>query len=522
MKEFRIHKDFVKLFHKKEQISLYGQKYRNLIYLCLIISLTYISIGFANGSLAYLRVKMTDPFINWIDIPISLFTGGGLEEIIPDIKSKSIDYNIKNISYYYQLTVQFKNIKSQRPIFISGRTINEGSPLLSNILNKKNLIIGKTNFGKNEIGLIVSQEFLNKLEYDEFPSYIYMSTSCDSTTLFCEKYYRLNVPLPIIAVVKNLPGDNLFICTEFFHKKRSSRNKPFDISVDEHEKRLLFFVEGEETKIKKFRNKLVSEIKKNKISNYYIDNEILNKNSTFKSGSTVEIIFDRNDTLFSGSLIIDFLNELGKKTWIKDYNFYRVFNFNFAGNEEFVAYHSLAIHFRELNKIRQFEEYLKTNHELKIDMSQIESKENYNFVSKLTLLISLFLITFSIISIIIFVNNVLRLHFEKIKANLGTLKAFGLNNKTITKIYIIITLKFLLLASVVSFIIALVLGNIGFIRFVLWAFDTNLETGQNYFSLVTNLNTYIAFLLIFIINSITISWTINKILSNSPGNLINE
>ena len=152
-------------------------------------------------------------------------------------------------------------------------------------------------------------------------------------------------------------------------------------------------------------------------------------------------------------------------------------------------------------------------------MSQIESKENYNFVSKLTLIISIFLICFSILSIVFFIINVLKSHIEKIRKNLGTFKAFGLSNKSLIRIYIFMALRFLFIACVIAFVTSYLLGNFGFIRMLLSLFNTALEEQQKYFDLL-NWVTYLVIPLIILINGVIVRFSLAGILSRSPGDLI--
>ena len=68
-------------------------------------------------------------------------------------------------------------------------------------------------------------------------------------------------------------------------------------------------------------------------------------------------------------------------------------------------------------------------------MGQIESRDNYNLVTNLTRILSVVLIGFSVLSISLFLSNIFKRHLEKIKMNIGTFKAFGIDNKTLQFIY---------------------------------------------------------------------------------------
>jgi hypothetical protein len=153
-------------------------------------------------------------------------------------------------------------------------------------------------------------------------------------------------------------------------------------------------------------------------------------------------------------------------------------------------------------------------------MSQIESKENYNFVSRLTIFISGFLVIFSVICIILFLSNVLKVHINKIKSNLGTFKAFGLDDLTIVRIYSILSLRFLLYAILASLTLTLIIGETGLFRLLFQISGTAVEGGIKYFDLMSDNKTYIALSAILITNLVILPWNIWRMLNKTPGDLI--
>jgi ABC-type antimicrobial peptide transport system permease subunit len=153
-------------------------------------------------------------------------------------------------------------------------------------------------------------------------------------------------------------------------------------------------------------------------------------------------------------------------------------------------------------------------------MSQIESKENYNFVSKLTIFISGFLVIFSVISIILFLSNLIKVHINKIKPNLGTFKAFGLSNPVIVRIYSILSLGFLLYAIVIALGISLLIGETGLFRFLFRVSGTVIDENSSYFDLLTDIKTYIALAAIVLVSLVVLPWNIWKMLDKTPGDLI--
>ena len=58
--------DFTKLFIKREGEVILGYKYLNLFAIILILTATFFSVGFSEGSKNYLEKKMSDPFNKWV------------------------------------------------------------------------------------------------------------------------------------------------------------------------------------------------------------------------------------------------------------------------------------------------------------------------------------------------------------------------------------------------------------------------------------------------------------------------
>jgi ABC-type antimicrobial peptide transport system permease subunit len=183
-------------------------------------------------------------------------------------------------------------------------------------------------------------------------------------------------------------------------------------------------------------------------------------------------------------------------------------------------HHGLAVNFRELGNIRAFASYMAAVNEVQIDIAQIEAKENYSFITRLTKIISLILIGFSILSICLFLSNLLKNHLEKIKMNIGTFKAFGLDSKTLHRIYMRVIFSVILGAMSLSIIASWLFGKVGGMRFLLKIFGSdNLESGESYFELFDQW-TLLSIVLILLISFLVLSVTARKILRKSPGDLI--
>ncbi len=213
--------------------------------------------------------------------------------------------------------------------------------------------------------------------------------------------------------------------------------------------------------------------------------------------------------------------EIQQAPQFENYSLTRIYNYEFnyisAYNKD--DFHLLSVYFKDLNNIREFKDYLKLEHDMEIDMSLIEAKENYNFISRLTRIISVILIAFSIFSLSLFTSNVFVRHVEKIGMNLGTFKAFGLNNTVLKKIYLLLIFALLVAAIILSLVTAWILGELGIINLVLAMLDYTLESNQDFFNLASY---WTLLFVIFILGALFafLNKMTNRQLKKTPGDLI--
>ena len=173
----------------------------------------------------------------------------------------------------------------------------------------------------------------------------------------------------------------------------------------------------------------------------------------------------------------------------------------------------LAIQFETLDSIRAFEQFADREYGIKIEMSQVNSKENFNAVSVMAGLLSWAMIVFSITCIIIFIVNMLQGYFQKVKRNLGTFKAFGISNKDLTEVYVLIMLGVigfaLVLSLSVTWLIECLLPMLGFMK----------DGEFNYLDL-WNTQTLWTTVIIVASTLFTVVIVMNRLLKQTPGDLI--
>jgi len=366
----KTHKDFISLFNKRERIALLGKNYINLWTLVLIMFVTFIAIGFANGSLAYLSKKMSDPYVNWVNINLEQAKSEHSNSIIDNCNTDSIraKYDIINVNGYNIFWLNFSDFKNKKFVQTEiGRTIELQDTLLSKIINESNRGVGFKS--ENDFGLIVTNELLEKYHYPKDAKFILHNYDYNGILLDTVR----NIPIPILAVVESLPGNAMFISLPIFYYNRMKTTSHVNPFIVDSENSLLLFVDGNRQKA----NLLSSEIKEIfKNSDYYSSYDpynIISKNMRFDDCFTIKIVFDpMPDNIYFVDSVYNYLlsnNLFGNKSGV-----IRLFDIEsrFATNMS-ADHHYIAINFKELGKIRSFADYLASTNGIQIDIAQIKA-----------------------------------------------------------------------------------------------------------------------------------------------------
>jgi hypothetical protein len=228
-----------------------------------------------------------------------------------------------------------------------------------------------------------------------------------------------------------------------------------------------------------------------------------------------DVLIDEIDALYN-----DFRNSEEVKAFmaendIEDHQFIQSY---FSNQEQLEngRYDYLSVNFNDLNRVDLFAEKFSEDAGIKIEMSKIEQMKNYNFVSKLTRIMSIILIGFSVVMINIFLSNILSTHLNNIKMNIGTFKAFGIDIK---RIYIGMMYIFVLLPLLLALIIAGVLGYLGLVYFLIDVISPFAVEKNLYFDLF-NSYTLVSVIVLAIVNYYAFSVIIDRIFKQTPGDLI--
>lgn len=448
-------RDYYCLFILRESSSVLGSRYSNLWLLTAVLTFTFFAIAFSNASLDYLSYKMDDPFINWVDIK-NEYGGGDFYGLEAALKDEDImqKYHYGSYQSDYYFTYMFYGKGDDNIQYLRCRFFQDiRTSLVESILSDGNVVNGwrikeLESVDRNTIGFIITEEAMRKLGFSKAPAFIdYQRYSPGADEygfrLYDDKFVR--VPVPVLAVVKRLPGNvDMISGTYFFQQDFNDNTYPFNLCKDEYAGNLMYFI-SDDIDPDKFRAAVsgISSSYTDACLETYLDDCYLPNAVPFMPGRFVRIECDGEDLPYEtwGAVNGSILGKYHGK------DVYRVFDYDFTDhpvtNKSFIS-----VHFDDLDRIKEFENYVKDTFKVKIEMSQIVSKENFNAVSIMGNVLSWAIIIFSIVCIVLFSVNMLVSYFHKVKKNLGTFKAFGIGTRDLTNIYAMI-MTAMVIASVV-------------------------------------------------------------------------
>ena len=507
MKMFKligIQTDFERIFFAREFHALAGKRFSGLILLFLILFTTLLALGYAVGGLQLLSARMNNPFTNWVDVIVKNEDRSKIETIKKYFEDKeAVDqFNIKNVTdHIIILDAIFVSQENGRPLELKGRTISQSDVILETILNPNdgNWISGLAFTEKNQVqfssmlGIIATRNMLLKLGY----------TNPEQQKQIFASVNGVSFLVPVEAVVKELPNyceycftpefynlyNSDYLESNFLPVERGSENKFVFITnaTDSADVMGWWNAEGKGNSIVAVDRKPVMI---NTSEHYHTYGVTLNEYPAATQLDTMFIRFQEHlDT--------------------KGFKGLRLFTPNTTASFSVLSNpHFLAFNFISLDKVDDFKTFMSGKFGFEINMAQIEAKKNFAIVSNLTWLMAALLFAFSLASIVLFLDNLLRAHIEKIKPNLGTFMAFGWDNNSIRNAYLRIVIVFTCLCIAIA-IFAVIIYDItegeiaGMSRFNI--FDWKILT---------------AVLFLLLAGVLKSRKTIDKILRNTPGNLI--
>lgn len=504
--------EYLQLLAQRESGVVLGKKWFNLWLLAAVLTATFLSIAFSNGSMIYLSEKMNDPFTNWVNISNG-FGSDKFDDFRDALQDESVQkhYNFGDVQSdnYFALSLIGKKERIQ---YLECRFFERlNSNLVHAILSPDNVINGcaipDTLLQDETFGFVLTRDALKKLGYgeNEIPAYIdYLSYSngADSLGIKLIEEEFAPAPVPVLAVVKRLPGNMDLMAARYWLEQYQNNNTyPLNLNNETYQRELMYFVPDNITDFDKNVGKLVPDS---------LTCEVLEDRrpelQSWKPGKMMSVFVGDNNTPLN---VYQKLNQaiLAKIPGIKRLYKYDASPFNVALSQ------FVSVNFASLDSIRAFEKYAKDNFNVQIEMSQVNSKENFNAVSVMANILSIAMMIFSIICIIMFIVNMLQSYFQKVKHNLGTFKAFGMGTSELIRVYVLILLTIvisaILIALITTWAIQLILPLLGIMK----------DGEFNYLSL-WSFKTLLCVVIVIVATFITVRIVMKRLLRQTPGDLI--
>jgi len=450
------------IFVRREYKSIVGKGWRNFWILVAVFTITIFALEFSRSGVKFLSYKMSDPFINWIDVKEQ----PNFEAFMDETNLLKDTFNIATIeaNNYILEYVFTKDYGTKR---VEGRTISYESDLLNKILGEENTIVTrKQKMEEHDYGWIVTKDLMIRLGYDDeshYPLYIKYTFPGSSENL--KKYGLKNVgdyfeiPIPIIAVVEQLPDLLDFIAPTYFMEQNTSGSKPFIVPNHETYFHDLYLV------VEKPDNGFTSRLKS------YFNDAGLQYDDVFEAPDSVKTLLRPavEYRIIIRDTIYQTLNKVVAGICEKEKDVYRAYDWSFDSGFQ-LRPNYLSFMFDDLSKVKEFSLWAKEKHGIRIDMAQIEAKENFNTFNLLASMLCLFISVIAIAFVAIFLYFLIDSHFRRISKTLGTMMAFGLGNKQIIKIYLSVFLL-MIFASLLSVIAALGSVEILFHTLKWWQYE---------------------------------------------------
>ena len=514
-------KEYLKLLAQRESKVVLGKYYSNMWILVIVFIATFISIAFSNGSMIYLEEKMNDPFTNWVDIPTDV-ENSNFDRFKSVLEDKEVcnKYSIKRVQYDYYLSLNIFNRECNSTHYLRCRYFSDmdSTDIVNAILSDENIVndccIDRNVQIKNSLGVIMTLDAIQRLGYsaDSLPTYInYCAANVEADKRFGFKMHNekyLPVPLPVLAVVKRLPSNLDFIASSRLYSDISNQVFEFK-SHPEYIENIIFSVKkGYEDTFKKKLNGIKLPDGVPAMTVLPAVKGAHNNIKNWRGDELFQVYFGYEKLPDSFYINICKEIELACDANAVKHVYGYVENKSYPGAGEF-----LSVTFSSLDAIRAFEKFAKDNYDVRIDMSLVNSKENFNAVSVMANILSWAMIIFSIICIVMFIVNMLQSYFQKVKRNMGTFKAFGINSAELIRVYVFIMLVIVvtavLIALAVSWMTELTMPLLDFTR----------DGGFNYLSL-WNEKTMWSIIIILSSTVVTVCLVMNKLLKQTPGDLI--
>ena len=486
--------DFFRILFISELKALSGRSMRTIGALVSILLFTILALGLAYGTLDSLKERMDNPYTNWVDVPVTVSVEPKVDNILNHFKKTEnlSKYNLSDVTRYDVYYAHFLHANQKDTFYLRGRTVEPDERILQSVLEdiKGNVVVQHSSLADIPCGLIVTEGFLRTLGY---------KGDLRSVLKVAMPYGENIVLLDIVAAVKELPNLCDFLSGPILPNMRNLSTYETGF-IDESVSNVVPVV---------IDHKLSDE-ETEKLTAFFQDYNIVR----IDEREPIAFIKDQEHIIYQFVFPIEaaldnkaFSVKLRQSNIGKSSFMYKEINCN----DKFSGVPSpdhFAFQFNNLDKIRPFKDGMLADFDIDVSMQQIESAENFSLVSTLTFTTSLVLFGFALLSIGFYISSLIRSHLNKISANLGTMKAFGLRNVILTRVYIAIIGIFCIASAFISMGVAILI-------------QMGIRTGSLKFEIdVLNLKVILALVVIVLLCLYLTYKSTTKILGNTPGDLI--
>lgn len=527
--------DYFRLFVKREGKVVLGNKCSNLWIMTAVLFVAFLALAFSNASLNYLNYKMEDPFIKWQNIEND-HTGRVFNSLVEELKDDNIQkrFHFCGVKEDYKIPLSFygKDSWGSYPSYCRLYT-DMNTELMRTILDTSN-VVNRPAYDVSllhdaVLGVVVTEQMLQVMGYTTvYPPYIdlsyWISTTGEWRSLdfvenssqmgqgadeedFDDGGYYAKLPIPVLGVVKRLPGNLPFSASAVLKGNLLSAlnlGSAKNISVSNS---LLFFVD-ERIDASELESRLEELCAQYSDLAPIISRPEIPQLMPFAKGVLVEV----ENAPMMGWEAVKAVSDAVRASYPSD-QVVRVFNYPVDRDElalpEYADY--LTVEFSDLKKLTAFVDYVSeyTDGEIELDITQTNVKENLNAVQLLANILSMALILFAITCIVLFIVNLLQSYFQQVKRNLGTFKAFGISNKELMSVYLVIILTCVAAALLISLLAVALLQLL----------TPEREAGFGYLSL-WNWQTGVSIVIVLAAAIATVYLVMGKLLKATPGDLI--
>lgn len=518
MKKNMMSGDYFKLFVRREGRVVLGKNFSSLWLLTAVLTLTLLAISFSNASMNYLSFKMNDPFINWVEIQNTgedeaLSMKELVEKLRDSVNMSQFNYVECNVDVLANRMFFGKEDQMIQYLSIRGFASFSNNPIIDIILDDDNIVGGAAlspdTLDDKMVGVIIKDEILDRLGYDEIPAFVDYACPVSYIEDFGieitdKENHAVRSPIPVLAVVKRLPGNANMVATNYcLEQFANDKLYPLNPSQKQHAVTAHYFVPGtiDPTTFKK-------DLEDAYGMPCYVKDSHLPQLTTWAEGTYIQLRGEYGADI--EPMEIARVNRAIMSKYAAS-GVKRVYDIECGEYKLPGSY--VSVQFSDLSKIRDFEQFVRSEYKYKIEMEQVNAKENFNAVSVMAGILSWAIVGFSIICIVLFIVNLFQSYFQKVKRNLGTFKAFGISNRQLVGIYLLIIFSIIMISIVISLALAFAA------ELLLPMFGIMMDGAFNYLALNSSM-TWIAVSIILVSSILTVYLVMRRLLSATPGNLI--